>query len=463
LHVVDADGSNLRLLASAERAAPSWAPDESSIIFSTSIEIGAASGDLYLVTNIDGPGDPVVTQLTSTMDVGERVPKVSPDGLTVAYASGPVAAEGPAPSSVILADYPTLTNPQVLTSEADCMDVPQGWTPDGQYIYFTRAELVTGPSESLVASSWRLWRVKADGSELAELVPGLEDWDGGIWSGVTFLKQGVHGSAAYTLPGYTNVPLSIAAVGVENLAGLQTDLRFKDCCNIFDTMDTCAKGAMIDHWAMVTPSFDQVAGTVDVIAYAANPELDKVSGTGYLLNLTASMAMYEDLWWDQGTSPVFFAGVKLSDDWGEPIDMPVITGGLTLKPFSYLELSAVPAQVMADEVDPEPFSLTITARGDADELLPWVAKQVELFVEMPTDPDYPIWDWWIYNDIITPTSVALVDGTWTGDVSILGPVNPPARILARYEDWGGRSNDFTTLAKGDINADGVIDIFDVVK
>ncbi len=82
---------------------------------------------------------------------------------------------------------------------------------------------------------------------------------------------------------------------------------------------------------------------------------------------------------------------------------------------------------------------------------------------MPTDPDYPIWDWWIYNDIITPTSVALVDGTWTGDVSILGPVNPPARILARYEDWGGRSNDFTTLAKGDINADGVIDIFDVVK
>jgi hypothetical protein len=437
-----------------EWEALSWTPDGMGLVCQAHCPEGAGVNDLYHLTDLEGPGVPTVVQLIATPDVSEESPAVSPDGSELAYSAGAPWADPLPAAGVCVADFPGLTTVRVLTDDPGYRDRVCAWTPDGEYVYFLRCTTGDHPR------TWQLCRVKADGSEPEEAVPGVADWGWQALGGVSFLKRGVYGTSSYALPGYTGVPFSVGVVGVENLAGLQTTLRFKDCCNIFDTMDSCTAGSMISHWAMVGPTIDQAAGTVKTIAYAPNPGLDQVAGTGELLHLTASMTMYEDLSWDQGACAVWFDPLKLSDDWGDPIEMPVVVGGMSLKPFSYLEVSGVPVYVEADEVDPVPFGVTITARGDMDELLPWVDNEVELFVEMPEeDYGYPT----VYSDIITPTSTALVEGSWTGEVAITGSVREPARILARYQDWGGRSSEFSTLTKGDINADGVIDIFDVVK
>jgi len=454
LAVVNPDGTEYRVLVLGADGAPTWSADGLSIVYG-----GANVGtyDLWQVTGIDDP-TPTVVQLTDTPAVTEMTAALGPDGSELAYSESPAVGDwtwtDPLPAAGIrVVDYPGMTTVRVLTDDPDYCDRVSSWSPDAEHIYFVREEATWVPRES------RLWRVKADGSEPEEPVPGLAEWDS-VVGGPSFLKSGVYTSASYAVPGYTNVPVSMGIVKVQNLAGFQADLQFKGCCEIVETVDSCLPGLMVDHWAFLDPNIDQDAGWVKALAYAGNPELDRVSGSGELLNLAASMTMYGVAASDEGIMPFGYNDLQLSDDWGDPIDMPMVIGGLALKPLSSLELSEVPVQVWADYEYAVPFELTVAAMGDMDELLPWFGKAVELFVEMP-DPDngYPT----LYREMVSPTSVALADGVWTGDVSILGPVRAPARLLARYKDWGGRSNTFSALLKGDVSGDGIINVFDVIK
>ena len=455
LALINPDGSGYRLLVADADGEVTWSPDGLSIVLGGPYP---AAGDLYQVTGIDDPS-PTILQLTDTPSTAETSPALSPDGLELAYSEG-VLVEGwkwevdPMPQAGIrVVDYPAMTTVRILTDNPAYHDSASCWSPDGVYIYFTREDATWHPRE------YRLWRVKADGLEPEEPVPGLTEWDS-VTGGTSFLKRGVYTSARYTLPGYTDVPVSMGIVGVQNLAGFQADLQFRSCCDIVETIDSCLPGLMVDHWSFLDPNIDQDAGWVKALAFAMNPGLDQVSGSGELLNLAASLTMPGVAGSDEGVTPFWCSDLQLSDDWGDPIDMPSVIGGLVLKPLSSLELSEVPAQVWADYDYAEPFGLTVAARGDMDELLPWFGREIEFFVEMP-DPDYGYPT--LYREMVSPTSVAMVDGVWTGDVSILGPVQEPACILARYKDWGGRTNTFSALVKGDVSGNGAIDVFDVVK
>jgi len=466
--IVNPDGSDYRSLAPGGWDNLTWTADALGIVY-TSDQL---RGDLYLVTDLDAPSATVV-QLTNTVNYTEHGPAIGPDGTKLAFSYGPSVASDydwsvdPLPKAgVRVVDYPSMGSLLVLTDDPNYHDYVTDWSPDGQYIYFFR-ESVGTPQEKPVSRT--MWRVKADGSAPAEQVPGLADQEH-LWGDVTFMRNGVYGTTTYALPGYTNVPVKIGIVDTENLAGLQTVLAFRMysplgdlCCPVIQTVDSCGSGAMIDHWAMPDPVIDQALGKVRALAYGANPELDRVSGSGELLELSATLPSDLGSSFSSSSAGFTFTSLQLSDDWGEPIDMAAIPGGIALKPFSYTALSAVPPMVMGDETDPEPFSLTIQARGDVDELLTWCDEEVLLYVEeMTTDEwgrTYPV----LYDDCVTPTSVALAGGEWTGDVALSKVVEAGSRLVAKLRDFGGYSNQFNAVGKGDVSGDGSTNVFDVVK
>jgi hypothetical protein len=230
-------------------------------------------------------------------------------------------------------------------------------------------------------------------------------------------------------------------------------------------MDSCVKGDLMPPaWTMAGPNIDQDAGTLGVLAFDPAPGTDTISGTGELLDLTATTLPYPDVWYPEaGQAPLSFDLLTLSDDWGDPIEMSAVSGGISLKPFSYLELSDIPSGVPYDPVDPTPIPLTITAYGDVDELLSQVATQLELYLETTVVDEWGRTWIWRYNNTITPTGAQLASGTWTGDIKLFEPDLVGSGVVAKWGDFWGRSNQFYTLLLGDANGDFVIDILDVVK
>ncbi len=467
--VINADGTGYASLAPGGWDNVAWTADGLGIVFADD----ALRADLYLLTDLENPGGPTITQLTSTPSVAEHRPEMSADGLSLAYSSGPAvspdwdwATDPLPPAGVRVASYPSLSGELVLTDDSTYHDYVTTWSPEGQYVYFERE--YAGAADTRPVSR-TLWRVKADGSAAEEQVPGLADWEA-VRGGVSFMKKGVYGTSVYALPGYTNIPLTIGVLGVENLAGLQARLAFRmlwdgdECCPLIASMDACAKGAMIDHWALVGPEIDQLAGKLNVLAYAGNPELDRVSGMGELLELQATTDPWP--WEDPINGPVArvidIEQLDLGDDWGEPISMAAVPGGIAFKPFSYLELSEVPPLIMGDDEAPVPISLSITARGDADEVFD-TAETVRFYLETNTTDEWGRTYTWAYDDAITPTSAQLADGAWSGDIVVLRDAQEGSRILAKSGDFGGLSNSFDVVGKGDVSGDDSIDVFDVVK
>ena len=466
--VINADGTGYAALAPGGWDNVAWTADGLGIVFADD----ALRADLYVVTDIDDPGGPTVAQLTSTPSVAEHRPEISPVGLRLAYSSGPAvspdwdwATDPLPPAGVRVASYPSLSGELILTDDSAYHDYVTAWSPDGQYVYFEREYAGAADTRPI---SRTLWRVKADGSAAEEQVPGLADWEA-VRGGVSFMKKGVYGTSVYALPGYTNIPLTIGVLDIENLAGLQAKLAFDlphlgdECCRMIETMDACGKGAMIDHWSLVDPVIDQVNAKVNVLAYGANPELDRVSGAGELLELEATTPVMPDAW-DLGevSRPVDFDQLDLGDDWGEPISMAAVAGGIAFKPFSYLELSEVPPLILGDDEAPVPISLSITARGDVDEVFD-TAETVRFYLETSTTDEWGRTYTWAYDDAITPTSAQLADGVWSGEIVVLEDAQEGSRILAKSGDFGGRSNSFDVVGKGDVSGDDSIDVFDVVK
>ncbi len=463
--IVNPDGSDRRALAEpAAWDGLTWTGDGQGIVYASSY----LSGDLYLVTDLDAPS-PTITQLTSSAE-NEHYPAMSPDGAKLAFSYGPSVppdydeqSDPFPPAGIRVVDYPGFTNLRVLTDDPAYHDYVSDWTPDGEYIYFWRR--FSGIPQDYPQSG-TLWRVKADGSAPAERVPGLAGWDH-VFGDVTFLSKGVYSTSTYSLPGYTDVPVKVGIVGAENVAGIQAVLTHRmqsplieSCCPVVETVDSCSPGGMIADWQMVEPSIGQTLGKVRALAWASNPEFDAVSGSGELLDLRATVAPLRDAWFT-GSARFAFTSLDLSDDWGDPIDIAAIPGGIGLKPFSYLAVSPVPPIVTGDAGNPEPFDLTIEARGDGDELLSTFEDEVFLYVQQMTNDgfgSYPMLHAWV-----TPTSVALTGGRWTGSVTMYEPMEPGACIVAKLRDWGGYSNEFHAVGKGDVGGDGSINIFDVVK
>ena len=476
--LINPDGTGFRSLTPGgwEWDAPglTWTTDGQGIVYQQAENGHPLREDLYMVSNLDGPGEVVVTQLTATPSLFEKFPTMSPDGTELAYSEGPAVPEGwdgrydPVPNAGIrVSDYPDMSTVRVLTDDPGYHDHLQAWSPDGQYTYFSR-ECAGYADEHGTARP--LWRVKADGSEPEEPVPGLVDWKL-PWGGVAFMKRGVYATSTYALPGYTNIPLSIGVVGAEDLAGIQAQLQFRsfgmydpgaECCSVFESMDWCQLAPMIAHWTQVGPYIDQTAGTLDMLAYGASPETDAVTGSGELLDLSATTLLHDQVVPEGAQSALSFELLELSDDWGDPIDMGCVSGGVSLIPFRYLEVSQITGVVQADDVDPVPIPVTIRARGEANEALTWPTTELTLYLERTEVGEYGPYEM-AFADVVSPTSVALVDGIWSGEVEILEDASGKARLLAKWSDFGGYSNSVGVVGKGDPSGDDEITIFDVIK
>ena len=138
LYVMNADGSNARLLADRplEPAGPAWSPDGEKIAFTSGTGFGVGmsrpSADIY-VLNVDGSG---VTQLTR--DAGANGgPSWSPDGKQIAFVSD--RGDGKARIWIMNADG---SNPRILpnsqnTNSEGFLGSQPAWSPDGTKILFT--------------------------------------------------------------------------------------------------------------------------------------------------------------------------------------------------------------------------------------------------------------------------------------------------------------------------------------
>ena len=138
LYVMNADGSNARLLADKplEPAEPAWAPDGRKIAFTAGVRftvgIGKPSANIY-VLNVDGTG---LTQLTR--DSGANAsPSWSPDGKQIAFVSN--RDDGKSRIWIMNADG---SNQRVLPNTQDTNGTgfhggQPAWSPDGTKILFT--------------------------------------------------------------------------------------------------------------------------------------------------------------------------------------------------------------------------------------------------------------------------------------------------------------------------------------
>jgi Tol biopolymer transport system component len=139
LYVMDADGSNARLVTSnpLEPSEPAWSPDGEKIAFSAGIKITIGmtkpSAHIYVI-NVDGSG---LTQLTRGSG-SNGTPAWSPDGKQIAFVSDR-DADGKSKIWIMNADG---SNPRVLpnsqnTSGTGFHGGSPDWSPDGTKILFT--------------------------------------------------------------------------------------------------------------------------------------------------------------------------------------------------------------------------------------------------------------------------------------------------------------------------------------
>jgi len=336
-----------------------------------------------------------------------------------------------------------------LTDTPDIREGPIGWSSLDGRIYFTEWHSGVPPSDlgyeaphGMVAIS----RILPGGSGYEVLVeePELQPW------GATWLPTGVWIGGLEALPGETIAP-RIEIVDAESLAGVQAEVAYTGCCNTL-SMYGVDLGESILDWVMPAPSIG--ANTACFLAYAPDPGLDSVSGTAHLFDLGVTN--------DPAASPgdiqlLTFDGLELSDDWGDPLDRIALAGGVRTIPFAQLEVSEVIGPVCADDECPVPFPLTVVARDRHGEVMADCNMSIDLLGFAGWDP------WPLYLlPVVSPTTIALVNGAWSGEVTVADPL-PELNLVARWEDIGAYSNQLPTVAKGDVNWDVAVSVFDVIK
>ena len=157
VHLVDADGSDERLLTNMPARFPSWSPN-GKIAFDSG---GPSSSDIFVI-NPDGSG---LQQLTSDPAARNIRPDWSPDGHRIAFTS---RRDGNDEIYLMNADGTEATR---LTFEPAPDNAP-AWSPNGQRIVFQR---------TLAGGNTELYTINADGTDQTRLTdyPGRDqdpDW-----------------------------------------------------------------------------------------------------------------------------------------------------------------------------------------------------------------------------------------------------------------------------------------------
>jgi Tol biopolymer transport system component len=147
VHVMDADGSNVRRLSDAEGEYPSWSPDGRRIAFASYRGGSTAHGDPdYEIFAMDAGGGGEVN-LTRSPASYDMYPSWSPDGGRIAFESTratPAGFRPPARDQERTADFDVFVmradGSQVvnLTRDAGTLDKFPDWSPDGSRIVLDR-------------------------------------------------------------------------------------------------------------------------------------------------------------------------------------------------------------------------------------------------------------------------------------------------------------------------------------
>jgi Tol biopolymer transport system component len=175
IYVINADGTgetNLTRTKTSSEGAPSWSPDSKKITY---LRGSDPSGEIYndiYVMNSDGTSQTRLIRAPDTRDfeVGFESPAWSPDGEKIAFMrttrvdfvnsspSSAVPATGPSGLYVMKPDG---TGLKKLSKEMPYAQSPR-WFPEGKEIAFSGAEE-------------KKYIVNADGTELRELMPNVQD------------------------------------------------------------------------------------------------------------------------------------------------------------------------------------------------------------------------------------------------------------------------------------------------
>ena len=141
-------------------------------------------------------------------------------------------------------------------------------------------------------------------------------------------------------------------------------------------------------------------------------------------------------------------------------DQKDLYNGWSYKPFPFLvpELVATtfapdplgPVQG-TDDTDPLPFTLRLECRSPLGELAAGYQGTAALSVPAGLT--------------VTPAAVTLTDGVWSGEVRVSGPPQESASIGIWDSYWqaSGTSTSFRLAGKADVNADGAVNVLDVVR
>ena len=220
IEVANADGSASHAIATGAAAAwPAWFPDGSAVVyeqrvgnapgFETRLELATLGGPTYDLTSGHHDVAPVVSpddrhvvfasdrasgnvnaldlfsldvvtnaimQLTATPDVSETQPDFSPDGSTLVFAAGPIAA-----GVTQLATMPVAGGPETALTTASTDGHPR-WSPDGSLIAFARGNDV--------------WTVRADGSDARNVTNSPINESDPAWQPVSATPAGGQANCA---------------------------------------------------------------------------------------------------------------------------------------------------------------------------------------------------------------------------------------------------------------------------
>ncbi len=129
LYVIDIDGGVSNLLATACRylGQPSWAPDDSRIVFTINRTCNSDTNDIHII-NSDGSNHEILTHIGDN-----SYPVWSPDGSLIAFSSNRDGFTG------IYLMKPDGSELKLLTEQNASFTCPR-WSPDGQYLVYVSCE-----------------------------------------------------------------------------------------------------------------------------------------------------------------------------------------------------------------------------------------------------------------------------------------------------------------------------------
>jgi Tol biopolymer transport system component len=396
---------------------PEWSPDGRAIAFRGGHGFAAAGrpdgspdpSHIFVVTNIGGPGSPVITQVTDDAECQDSWPHWSPDSSSIVFTSGRPGKDEEQ-GDVWALDLASGEETQ-LTDTPDILEQALGWCPfDGRIYYLEQPETHADPCTVV--------RMNADGTGVERFTSEVEPVGRITW-GLTDAWI----DSAQALPG-EEITLRVGTQDSAWLSEIIADISYAECCRTLDVLDV-AKGSSIPHWVM--PAATVANGVLSVSAYAEDPLRDNVSGPLHLFDLrlaNSPAARANDL------QLLDFSGLSLGVVYGSPGPVYPLSGGVVTIPFAGLAMTVISKR----ELGGGDISLRVSVAAlDRDgQVMASYNGPVNLGAYWYT----PVHEYTSGPNLIiaaSPGEVTLRNGLWTGPVTIRSP-GPGARLLAYWGD-----------------------------